>query len=241
VAASGQFNIGSVDVSGLNWGGASWWQVEPNVQPGDIVLIDLASIPNPQIYDINPPIDPAVTPSGAVNIDPITCIGVQWQGEWLDLGGGISQLIEYPVIVSRDPGVVSLLDINWILPGPHNYAIVNKVTSNPQDGHKAWQGLLRHAAPNQNGQAYNGNVVQTQFGPVEQRVDAASYTVTNTTMQGHLLHPGQIQRSVVQGADGLYILTVGTGEGWLGDINTLLSPLLWGAMDQQIITYIATQ
>lgn len=47
-------------------------------------------------------------------------------------------------------------------------------------------------------------------------------------MEGHVLHPGQVDRYVEQYGTQIGVRTHGTGEGSLATLNERLSPLVWG-------------
>lgn len=63
-------------------------------------------------------------------------------------------------------------------------------------------------------------------------------TVTNTTMPGHLLHPGTVTRHVVSYGGDIYIETLGWGTGTLGAANSYFADSLWTAMDLLIAIYV---
>ena len=123
--------------------------------------------------------------------------------------------------------------------GPHVYTDTNRVGDTSCDADEAWQGLLRNAAPGQNGPASTGNIVNVPgLGPVVQTVNWETMTVTNTTMEGHLLHPGTVSRQVIGIGGDIYIETVGWGTGTLGAANTYFANDLWTAMDLLIAIYV---
>lgn len=239
VGNGSSYSLGGIDVFGMGMSSMSWWS--ETYVPGqaiEIHLADLANLPTPPPPSSNDPVDPSVTPSGSTtDLDEILCVAIDWKTDWID-AGGTPISIQYPELV--DGNELILDEINWVLPGPHNYAVVNKVSNvtTMAEMIKAFNGLTHYAAPGQNGQAYDGKIVNTPFGPVKQSVDYDTLTVTNRAQEGHVLYPGDVQRTVVQGSDGIYILTVGTGEGWLGDLNVLMSPMLWGAQDAMITTWM---
>lgn len=66
-------------------------------------------------------------------------------------------------------------------------------------------------------------------------VDQQSLTITNYTIEGrHKLHPGRVVRSVVERDGQIYIRTQGEGLGSYGDLNELLSPIVWGGVDKKL-------
>lgn len=71
----------------------------------------------------------------------------------------------------------------------------------------------------------------TGLGTVEHSVDPSSFTVTNTTQSDHVLHPGTVQRQIVEQGGEVGVRTTGTGEGVLPRVNTALAPLVWTPPD----------
>lgn len=116
----------------------------------------------------------------------------------------------------------------------------NRVGDTPCDLDEAAGGLLRHAAPGQDGPAFTGKIVDTFLGPVRQEVSADGFTVINRTMREHALHredgSSYVVRSVELGADGsVYIRTVGHGSpGWLASAGQFL----WEIQDSLIRAYV---
>lgn len=123
--------------------------------------------------------------------------------------------------------------------GPHVYADTNRVGDTSCDADEAWQGLLPNAAPGQISPASTGNIVNVPgLGPVVQTVNWETMTVTNTTMPGHLLHPGTVSRQVIGIGGDIYIETVGWGTGTLGAANSYFANDVWTAMDLLIAIYV---
>lgn len=71
------------------------------------------------------------------------------------------------------------------------------------------------------------------FGPIRQHVDDDRLTIVNTTMPGHVLHPGNVFRSVIQKGDDLYVVTEGYGTGILPGPNET-GKLIWSLPDHLI-------
>jgi hypothetical protein len=59
--------------------------------------------------------------------------------------------------------------------------------------------------------------------------------VGNETLLGHALHPGVVQRSIVEVGGSFHIYTEGGGFGYLGGPNVWLDDLVWGPVDQRVI------
>jgi hypothetical protein len=121
--------------------------------------------------------------------------------------------------------------------GPHYYRTERWVGSAGQgEGPRsAFEALKRHAIPLQGDQgSAEGDVKQVRgFGPIRQHVDDDHMTVVNTTMPGHLLHPGNVIRSVVQRGDDLYVVTEGYGTGALPSLNEG-GRFIWSLPDHEI-------
>jgi hypothetical protein len=102
---------------------------------------------------------------------------------------------------------------------------------------KVYKMLLQHAAPGQEGSSFTGKIVSVPvLGQIVQTVNPFNHSVTNTTMPGHMLHPGNVVRSVVMDEDGrVHIRTVGTGTGSGATVNEWASWPLWKSLDQVII------
>lgn len=126
--------------------------------------------------------------------------------------------------------------------GPHNYNqrtwVGNvRLGATPQ---AAYESLLRRATPFQDGRRIS-NEDETDipffsgskhvFGRVKHYVFPEHLTVVNTTMEGHLLHPGNVHRSIVQEGDDLYVVTQGYGSGMVPKVNEVLAPPGWQAVD----------
>ena len=68
------------------------------------------------------------------------------------------------------------------------------------------------------------------FGPVVHSVSRDGLTVRNSTVEGHLLHPGYVERTVFARDGYMYIRTRGEGVGAIGSINNLLSKPMWNGL-----------
>lgn len=106
---------------------------------------------------------------------------------------------------------------DWeISSGPHFYPIKRWVGSISQGNtpQQAYEALLRHATPFQRETSVDGWEIDIPVvGPVRQHVDPSRLTVVNTTLPGHVLHPGNVRRSIIQEGDDLYVVTHGYGTG----------------------------
>ena len=121
--------------------------------------------------------------------------------------------------------------------GPHTYfnkTWVGRVT----DGigpRQAFASLSRHATPFQSATSVDGGTVDIPIvGKVRQIVDPDRLTIVNTTEPGHLLHPGNVHRSIVREGDDLYVVTHGYGTGILPSANQYTAPRLWESVDNEI-------
>jgi hypothetical protein len=72
------------------------------------------------------------------------------------------------------------------------------------------------------------------LGPVVRSVDPSNCSITNTTLPGHLLYPGQVTRSVVNDNGMISIVTDGTGDGALAGPNDWLAYPVWSTVDGNI-------
>lgn len=68
--------------------------------------------------------------------------------------------------------------------------------------------------------------------PFKVREDAL--TIINETLPGHVLHPGYVERRVVDVDGVVYIQTRGVGTGALGYLNVAGANVLWHSVDAQI-------
>jgi hypothetical protein len=121
--------------------------------------------------------------------------------------------------------------------GPHHYSVKNWVGSISQGNtpQQAFDALLPRATPFQSGPSVDGAVINIPgFGPVRQLVDPDRLTIVNTTQPGHLLHPGNVFRSIVQEGDNLYVVTQGYGTGVFPSQNEDAAWLPWKLPDLEI-------
>lgn len=121
--------------------------------------------------------------------------------------------------------------------GPHHYQTERWVGSTRQGNTpvSAFESLKRHAIPFQGDQnSVDGAVTEVHgFGPIRQHVDDDRLTIVNTTMPGHVLHPGNVFRSIVRRGDDLYVVTEGYGTGILPGPNEM-GRFIWSWPDHNI-------
>jgi len=119
--------------------------------------------------------------------------------------------------------------------GPHYYSDKSWIGSISQGNtpQQAFDSLSRHATPFQGGApAIDGGVIDIPgIGPVQQLVDPDRLTIVNSTQPGHILHPGNVFRSVVQEGDNLYVVTQGYGTGVFPPLNEFAGSRGWRFTD----------
>ncbi len=84
------------------------------------------------------------------------------------------------------------------------------------------------------GYAPNGtrDVTLTGNNPIRQTVDRAALTITNTTLPGHVFHPGTVRLSVVPDSTGVVSLHVaGSGNGRYSMVNQIVGPIIFFGKD----------
>lgn len=121
--------------------------------------------------------------------------------------------------------------------GPHFYRTRTWVgsTSAGLTPQQAFESLLWHATPFQTSRSVDqGTIDIPGLGPVRQFVDPDHLTVVNTTERGHLLHPGNVFRSIVREGDDLYVVTHGYGTGIFPRQNEESAPRIWAYPDLNI-------
>ena len=65
--------------------------------------------------------------------------------------------------------------------------------------------------------------------------DGAQIGVRNETLVDHALHPGVVQRTVIQQGSSFHILTEGGGYGRLGGPNIWFDGAVWTPIDRKVI------
>ena len=75
------------------------------------------------------------------------------------------------------------------------------------------------------------------FGPVVHSVSDDGLTITNTTLPGHTLYPGYVERTVLQRGDTIFIRTIGKGIGPMPGLNESLSAPLWNGLVDSHVRY----
>ena len=117
--------------------------------------------------------------------------------------------------------------------GPHFYPVKSWVGSISQGNtpQQAFAALLPRATPFQSGPSIDDTVDIPVLGRVKQFVDPDHLTIVNTTLPGHIAHPGNVFRSIVQEGDDLYVVTHGYGTGVLPWLNENAAPSVWRTSD----------
>lgn len=121
--------------------------------------------------------------------------------------------------------------------GPHYYSSKRWVGSinggvTPE---QAFESLTRHATPLQHVTSVDGGIVDIPgLGPVRQHVDPDRFTIVNTTEPDHLLHPGNVFRSIVRDGNDLYVVTEGYGTGIFPEANERFAPWGWSEPDGEM-------
>ena len=127
----------------------------------------------------------------------------------------------------------------------HEYDVENRICSAPSRGvnnctlENVFEGLRHFPAPGYDGVlAVENNQEKTLpfFGPVHHSVSANS--VINTTLEGHLLFPGFVERAVEQRGDAIFVTTHGEGTGRLPLLNIWFSDPLWSSVDRNIRNFV---
>jgi len=121
--------------------------------------------------------------------------------------------------------------------GPHFYPVKNWIGSISQGNtpQQAFEALSMHATPFQTERSVDGGVIDIPvFGSVRQHVDPDRLTIVNTTEPGHLLHPGNVFRSIVREGDDFYVVTHGYGTGIFPELNEGSASAAWYGPDYRI-------
>lgn len=81
------------------------------------------------------------------------------------------------------------------------------------------------------------------FGGIVNKIDHTVYKITNYTKSNHFLHPGKVERYVVEVNKRIFVLTIGTGnndsqiESWLNEISLSVN-IVWGQVNEALKTSI---
>ena len=122
--------------------------------------------------------------------------------------------------------------------GPHSYPVKNWVGRLSQGNtlQQAFGVLLGRATPFQGGEpSIDNEVINIDgLGPVRQRVDRDRLTIVNTTEPDHVLHPGNVHRSIVQEGDDIYVVTHGYGTGIFPTLNEWAARGIWAMPDHEV-------
>ena len=101
------------------------------------------------------------------------------------------------------------------------------------------QGLLHLPAPMPWRDSPIANRTETHlkgFGPIETLVLRERHMIVNVTVHGHKLHPGFVERRVIQAGSMVYIESTGRGVGlgWAAGAQEFASTPLWRTIDVTI-------
>ncbi len=66
--------------------------------------------------------------------------------------------------------------------------------------------------------------------------DGVQIGVRNETLENHALHPGVVERSVIQNGSSFHIYTQGGGYGRWGGPNIWFDNVVWDAVDQRVMS-----
>ena len=123
---------------------------------------------------------------------------------------------------------------------PHHYTVTDFICSVSQPGctpQNVFDRLRQYPAPFSD-PSHPINTGDTEtipwLGPVVHSVDPSNCSITNTTLPGHKLYPGQVTRSVVNNNGMISIVTDGTGDGPMSTLNDALAYPLWSTVDGNI-------
>lgn len=98
-------------------------------------------------------------------------------------------------------------------------------------------GLKYHPAPGFDGSAPIRHLDVREvpgLGDVRFHVFDDELKIVNATMPGHRLHPGYVERQVIQVDQRVYIRTHGVGIGAMSNANVAGMPIVWPAVDAHI-------
>lgn len=94
----------------------------------------------------------------------------------------------------------------------------------------------------QYGQAQLGYPIELDnFGPIVHSVSSDGLTIRNSTVEGHMLHPGYVQREVFARGGKVYIRTTGEGIGDYRWLNDALSTSMWNTLVNGHVRYRVSQ
>lgn len=75
------------------------------------------------------------------------------------------------------------------------------------------------------------------FGPIVHSVSSDGLTIRNTTIEGHLLHPGYVERTAYEKDGWIRIRTIGEGTGRLAALNNAGSIPMWRELVNSHVRY----
>jgi hypothetical protein len=99
-------------------------------------------------------------------------------------------------------------------------------------------GTMYHPAPGFDGSAPVQHFEVREvpgLGDVRFHVFEDELRIVNETMPGHKLHPGYVERQVLQIDQRVFIRTRGVGIGPMPNLNEAGMPIVWPAVDQQAL------
>jgi hypothetical protein len=141
-------------------------------------------------------------------------------------------------------------------PSYHSYNDLTRITSpfNYRDWPLAVEGLRRDAAPphaltimrpgaNRNLETRTpvvtgGYTDISMAGRVYHLVNMARGLIVNITADGHVLHPGYVIRQIHYGSEGLYILTIGDGNGNIARVNQIAGDDVFRESAREVARFI---
>ncbi len=151
-------------------------------------------------------------------------------------------------------GGLSIGAFDLFVPGRFHESLTENVlcvrthlATDPCSNERAFGGLLRFPAPGYTGgiaitNLHQGEailpVVGWSLGPILHFVHANSRMVINETMNGHLLHPGEVRRRIIDDGVSIRIQTHGVGTGRAAIANVFFADFLWTSVDKRIEAYI---
>jgi len=160
-----------------------------------------------------------------------------------DPSGNISLIgLTIGIGISATLAVASFSTYGYLDVRPHTYDAENaicqfEVQFNCSE-RRVFDVLRRFPAPGAHGLYAVTSDVESfarPFGWVSHEVDLMNYRLKNITIEGrHLLHPGEVLRSVVSSSSGVSISTFGSGTGRFATYNEKFAKLVWGNVDRQI-------
>ena len=99
-----------------------------------------------------------------------------------------------------------------------------------------YQQLKKFPAPLTSGNPVEDEQISYAWpvGYVRHEVSDTNYTVTNVTLDPHLLSTGTVERIVIEDSTSVSVITRGKGTGLFPYLNEVLSDPLWSITDERI-------